>query len=304
MRKKLTLFIVFLAAAVTVSAQRESQAKLLRKAYKAHSTKMLYEFFDNWSEEVKSNEGEAQKPYVAEAHKVFAAFYQPMQTEERGVRKTMYDDKPYFIVQSSLWRIRKADFVLYKQEEIDSFMMARVLEAYADDTAHQKEWLANHDPEDHWTDVGFNYRGNDLFFPGEITVPVSTIDSAVEFRPPVHFEGKKVVYLTKGYEKLLNSFLGNKHVALGEDDIMQPAYSKGNSRSKHIFFNKAALIFYGHWGGYWQYETYPKANQIIFNPEMNRAVVMFRFVYEGGEAILEKQNGEWKVVDVRFTWIE
>lgn len=305
MRNKLTLFILFLAATVTVFAQSESQAKLLRKAYKSHSTKMLYEFFDNWSEEVKSNEGEAQNPYVAEAHKVFAAFYQPMQTVARsGERKTMYDDKPYFIVQSSLWRIRKADFILYKQEEIDSFMVARVLEAYADDTAHQKEWLANHDPEDHWTDVGFNYRGNDFFFPGKITVPVSTIDSAIEFRPPVHFVGKKVVYLTKGYEKILNSFLGKRHAALGEYNIMQPASSKGKSQTKHEFFNNAALIYYGHWGGYWQYETYPEANQIIFNPEMNRAVVMFRFVYEGGEAILEKQNGEWEVVDFRFTWIE
>ena len=37
---------------------------------------------------------------------------------------------------------------------------------------------------------------------------------------------------------------------------------------------------------------------------MNRAVVMFRFVYEGGEVVLEKQNGEWVVVDSRFTWIE
>ena len=37
---------------------------------------------------------------------------------------------------------------------------------------------------------------------------------------------------------------------------------------------------------------------------MNRAVVLFQYVYEGGEAILEKQNGEWKVVDFRFTWIE
>lgn len=37
---------------------------------------------------------------------------------------------------------------------------------------------------------------------------------------------------------------------------------------------------------------------------MNRAVVLFQYVYEGGEAVLEKQNGEWKVVDFQFTWIE
>ena len=296
MRKKLTFFILFLATIFIVSAQSESQAKLLKKAYKLHSTKMLYEFFDNWSEEVKSNEDEAQNPYVAEAHKVFAAFYQPMRTEERGERLTMYDDKPYFIVQGSLWKISEAEVIPYKPEEIDSFMVASILQKFPDDTVEQKVWMGfrnNYKPD---------YSG--YAYPSFCKVTTTTIDSAIVFRPPVQFTGKKVVYLTKGYEKLLNSFLGNKHVALGEDDIMQPAYSKGNSRSKHKFINNAALIFYGHWGGYWQYETYPKANQIIFNPEMNRAVVLFRFVYEGGEAILEKQNGEWKVVDFRFTWME
>ena len=73
---------------------------------------------------------------------------------------------------------------------------------------------------------------------------------------------------------------------------------------KQQFIDNAAHIYYGHWGGYWQYETYPKAEQIIFNPEMNRAVVLFRFVYEGGQVILEKQNGEWTVVDTRLIWIE
>lgn len=304
MREKHLFFVLLLAVSLTASGQSKSQAKLLKDAYKSQSTELLYKFFDNWSEEVKSNEDEAQNPYVAEAHKVFAAFYQPMQIEKNSERITMYDDKPYFIVQGTLWRIRKADFILSKQTEIDSFMIARVLAAYADDTVHQKEWLENLDPEDSWTDIEMNYNGDIYASPFNITVPVSTVDSAVEFRPPVHFEGKKVVYLTKKYEKMLNSFLGNKHVDLGAENIMQPAYSKGESRSKHSFINQAALIHYGHWGGYWQYETYPKANQIIFNPEMNRAVVMFRFVYEGGEAVLEKQNGEWVVVDSRLTWIE
>ena len=305
MRQKFIFFVLLLAISLTVSGQNKSQAKLLKDAYKSQSTELLYKFFDNWSEEVKSNENKAQNPYVAEAHKVFAAFYQPLQIFARsGKRYTMYDDKPYFIVQSTLWRVRKADFILYKQAEIDSFMIARVLETLADDTAHQKEWLKNHDPEDSWTNVRMNYQGENYASMFNITVPVTTVDSAITFRPPLHFEGKKVVYLTNKYEKMLNSFLGDKHVDLGEENIMQPAYSKGESRSKHSFINRAAHIYYGHWGGYWQYETYPQANQIIFNPEMNRAVVMFRFVYEGGEVVLEKQDGEWVVVDSRFTWIE
>ena len=263
---------------------------------------MLFEFFDNWANEVQSNEKKAKNPYVAEAHKVFAAFYQPMQMVKRGARQTMYDDKPYYIVQSSLWKICKTDVILYKQEEIDSFMIARILPVYADDTAYQRQWLENLPPEG-WSGYWFNYY-NDWRSWNTISMPKVTVDSAVEFRPPVHFEGKKVVYLTKKYKKLLDAFLEDRHVDLGENNIMQPAYSKGDSRAKQQFIDNAAHIYYGHWGGYWQYETYPEAEQIIFNPEMNRAVVLFRFVYEGGQVILEKQNGEWTVVDTRFIWIE
>jgi hypothetical protein len=303
MKEKLVFLLLLFVPALTSMTQNRQQAKLLRKAYKEKSTEMLFEFFDNWANEVQSNEEKAKDPYVAEAHKVFAAFYQPMQMVKRGVRKTMYDDKPYYIVQSSLWKICKTDVILYKQKEVDSFMIARILPVYADDTARQRKWLENL-PADAWSRHWFNYNYKNNSFRESIEMPNVVVKSDVRFHPPVHIEGKKVVYLTKKYEKLLDAFLGDHHVDLGEYNIMQPAYSKDDSRAKQQFLDSAARIYYGHWGGYWQYETYPEAEQIIFNPEMNRAVVLFRFVYEGGQVILEKQNGEWTVVDTRFTWIE
>ena len=99
MREKITFFILFLSATLTVFAQSESQARLLKEGYKSQSTELLYKFFDNWSEEVKSNEGEAQNPYVSEAHKVCAAFYQPQQIVARDIDcHALYDETPYFIV--------------------------------------------------------------------------------------------------------------------------------------------------------------------------------------------------------------
>ena len=85
---------------------------------------------------------------------------------------------------------------------------------------------------------------------------------------------------------------------------MQVAYSKGESRKRMNFISNAVRIFYGHWGGYWQYETYPQARSIVFDSQMQRAVVSFRFVYEGGEVIMEKQNGEWTIVSGKLTWKE
>ena len=302
MKAKPTLLVLLFTVTLSSLAQNSQQAKLLRDAYKENSTERLYEFFDNWAKEATSNETEAKDPYVAEAHKVFAAFYQPTQMVERGTRLTMYEDKPYYIVQSSLWKICVADVIPYKREEIDSFWVSRIHQLCANDTNRLKEWMEEVYNIGSWSDLMPNYGHWNV--PIYNTVPTTTVDSAIEFRPQVQFEGKKIVYLTEKYEKLLDSFLGNNHVNLGEDNIMQPAYSKGKSRTKQAFFNNAALIYYGHWGGYWQYETYPRASQIIFNPEMNRAVVLFRFVYEGGQVTLEKQNGEWVIVDSRFTWVE
>jgi hypothetical protein len=300
-RKFIVVFTFLVMIALTAVAQNEQQAKLLKKAYKSHSTKMLYKFFDNWSEKVKPNEDEAQNPYVAEAYKVFAAFYQPMQIYHGYQRYAKYDDKPYFIVQSSLRKIEQAEIILYKPEEIDSFLVARILKYRPNDTIEQKKWI-NICRED--SRIRPDYGGVFGFLNWLTTIPTTTLDSSITFRVPVHFDGKKVVYLTKKYSKLLNSFLGDDHVDLGTYDIMQTAFAKDESQSKQEFLHNAVHIYYGHWGGYWQYNTYPEAEKIIFNPEMSRAVVLFRFVYEGGEAILEKQNGEWKVVDFRFTWQE
>ena len=298
-RKILVVFLVLLTAVVAVMAQDPQQANLLKKAYGLHSTKMLYDFFDNWSEEVRSNEKEANNPYVAEAYKVFAAFYQPLQTySNRNRRYTLYDEKRYFIVQGSLSKIQVAECIPHEPAEIDSFMVNRIRQVYKDDST-RNEWLERY-KQGGAMPCYYSYCSGPLF----THVPLTTLDSAVSFRPPVHFDRKRVVYLTDGYKELLNSFLGNCYVELGECNIMQTAFSKGKSRKRQNFFNKAALIFYGHWGGYWEYVTFPEAYRIVFNPEMNRAIVFFKFIYEGGDVYLEKKDGEWRVVDTRFTWME
>ena len=301
MKRKFSVIILLLLTAVmSVMAQGRQQAKLLKKAYRLHSTQMLYEFFDNWSEEVQSNENEAENPYVTEAHKVFAAFYHPLQTyRDTNRRYTLYDEKPYFIVQGSLYEIQLAECILRGQAEIDSFMVSRIRQTYYMDDSLQNMWIERHRKEDF---EPCYYRQE--CWPPFTHVTWTKLDSAFSFRPPVHFDGKKVVYLTDGYKELLNSFLGNCYVELGERNIMQPAFSKGKSRKRQEFFNQAALIFYGHWGGYWEYVTFPEAFRIVLNTEMNRAIVYFSFIYEGGDVYLEKKDGEWVVVETRFTWIE
>lgn len=299
MKGKAAFFILLLATVFSSMAQSTAQARLLRKAYKMQSTAMLFKFFDNWSEEVKSNERMAKDTYVEEAYKIFATFYQPMcMNDLPDSHLTMYDDKPYFIVQGSLWKICKTDDILYKPKEIDSFVVTRIRPLLPNDTSSLIELISS--VQNDTTKLSYVFWEDRSCAIASPTI----VDSDIEFRPPVHFDGKKVVYLTKKYKKVLDSFLGDKHVDFGKHNIMQPSFSKEESKLKQEFINNAARIFYGHWGGYWQYETYPQANQIIFNSEMNRAIVLYRFIYSGGEVLLEKQNGEWSIVKSRYTWIE
>lgn len=286
----------------------QQNAELLNAAYQNKSKKKLELFLDNWSRAVGSNEKDAPNEYVAEAHKVYAAFYQPLNLAAFNYME-MYQDNPYFIVQGKLGYISITDNIVYTFHDLDSLTVEYYkqhygkedLENYLELDDDQKE--RNFRKPDYLCGFFNPFRETSLCL-WSIPVEIRNIDSAITFRPSVSFEGKKIVYLTDEYEKLLTSFLKDEHVDLGEYDIMQPAFSIGESKKREAFINRKAHIFYGHWGGYWQYETYPKAFGIIFDEQLQRAVIHYRIVYGGGYAIMEKRDGKWTFVEAHDTWVE
>ena len=296
-------FLLLLCSALR--AQNPSQAALLEQAYQDSSVTQLYKFFDNWSAEISSNENNAPNQWVAEAHKVFKAFYQPLQLDKIGCggfeSRFSYQDLPYFIVQNTLYEISVTDTLPFKPDEFEAYFTNRINQTYSDDSI-RKKWIEYlHDEKSF---------GNILWLDGIFDIPnweklaISAVDSSIEFRPQVSFPDKKIVYLTYDYVQLLNNFLGNTYINLEENNIMQPAYSKDESHRRMQFLSKAAKIYYGHWGGYWQYETYPEAYSIIFDTRMQRAVVNFRFIYEGGVVYMEKKDGKWTIFSGELTWME
>lgn len=287
----------------------EAEATLLEEAYQKQDTAKLYEFFDHWAEDITPNESDTttnkwQNEWVAEAHKVFTAFYQPLQLEKIGCSPLQYQEYPYFIVQNSLYKISVAemDTLPFKPDELEAYYTKRVRQTYPDDSTRQKkiEYLQR---EINLSRMSLVFN-DDWFYEPWVKIKTSEIMRNIEFRPQVSFPNKKIVYLTDRYKKMLDDFLGDQHVDLGTENIMQVAYAKDESRQRMEFLMTAARIFYGHWGGYWQYETYPKASSIIFDREMQRAIVYFRFVYEGGEVYLEKKDGEWTIFSGQLTWTE
>ena len=228
MRNKVCLLCVLLLLCTAIQGQNQSQSTLLRKAYKQNSTSLLYQFFDNWSNAVSSNENEAKNKWVAEAHKVYAAFYQPLQLERIGCRseyKDLYKNCPYFIVQSTLNAIYVAEAIPVGPDEREAYFTNRINQMYSEDSI-RKKYLGylrkdknSLEIEDLYPDFDFEWEGISW-----TKVPTTKVGSKISFRPPVNFPDKKIVYLTNKYKRLLNGFLRNKHVGFAKKSIMQVAY--------------------------------------------------------------------------------
>ena len=122
MKHSLAILCCLLLLSPVLYGQSTAQASLLEKAYQDSSVTLLYQFFDNWSADVSSNESEAPNPWVAEAHKVFAAFYQPLQLDKIGCGefRISYQDYPFFIVQDTLYRIYVTETILKVPTSISS----------------------------------------------------------------------------------------------------------------------------------------------------------------------------------------
>lgn len=300
----LIAIVLCLFAFLDAKGQDSSQLDLLREAYEKNSSELLFDFFDRWSAEIQSNEeeGEAKDLYIAEAHQVFKAFYQPLKLKEIGYGSDMYDDSPYFIVQGKLRKISLAEQIVIPEEE-DSFLVARIRQNFQGDNSKLKEWIeAVKNPDNDYKP----FYDREGWWPPFFNISVMTVDSAIEFRPNVQFNDKKTVYLTGEYIRLLNHFC-SEDPAFKLDTIDESFFENFNflsgSKQKLNFLRKAAYVIPGHWGGV-QYETFPIADQIIFNPDMTRAVVQWECYYHGGDAVLIKQDGEWVIVGCRRIWIE
>ena len=310
-------FLLFLCPAL--HSQNQEQKLLLKEAYNRNSEYDLYRFFDNWSKEVPSNETEAPDKWVAEAHKVFVAFYQPLlcgenvfQSEERQ----LYKDNPYFIVQNTLKGIYVADTIPYKTDELIGYYTSHIDKIISDES-YRRKYI-----KDEKYDSKIKYYGSaDSLRTSEILwiqrqlergyllpefdfekqeyqlmkILTIKVDSNITFRPPVHFPDRKIVYLTDEYKKLLEDFLGVEYFEFLGNRILRCERLE-QSEPKIQFVSNAAKVSSHTF--YWELITYPYAYTIVLDRGMRRAVVDFRFDHWGGYVFLEKQNGEWKIVIV------
>jgi hypothetical protein len=332
MKRHVKYIVVTLSCFAWVNsyAQTETTAKskMLEQAYHKRSKAALNSFFQEWQKEIPSiSDSEFNKlnQIQKEAYKVFKAFYQPTNLEKLGGSEwgnDIYKNVKYLLVQN------RVDIYSTNQLYVD-----------AKDSAEQIEWAINNHKIDTAFTFGIDsnedsenraliiihgqsfdsrhpqivYRQNGLIhltlfgqhiYQDDFNSNESLTDSILNFRPKIDCEGKNPLYLVRDYEKRLNKFLENHFKQLGTPNIMSPAQAEGESTKRKEFLEQFIKIWYGHWGGYWQLNSYPTASSICFDKTYTKAKVSFEMVYEGGETILRKENGVWKIISSTLTWIE
>lgn len=290
------LFFLLLFAN-TIKGHSQTPDELLYNAYDKKSTKELVRFFERWNNDIPSvsdSELSIVSDTIREAYRVFTTFYRPTDIHSLGGSEwgnNIYKEADFLIVQNSI-DIYFANKVFFTARDSDEYLVEYINKYFADSL--KQKYLGR-----------YNNRLSQMLYEnfGPEIKEVLT-DSIRNFRPRISCGSKKPLYFSSGYRKVLNDFLKNEHFDLGSGNIMTPARSMGESEQRQKFLEREIKIFYGHWGGYWQLLSYPVAYSIIFDSQMHYAKINFRMVYEGGEAILENQNGQWVLLSSRRTWIE
>lgn len=299
-----TFLLITIALTVPFSccwAQREGQKELLDRAYWEKSVEKLQQFFENWADEIPQNEAEVTNDTIAEAYRVFKAFYHPMQldvitgSDFVAMDTALFMNKPYFIVQGSLREVRVADEIPYTRAERDSFLMHRAREYKL-----EHPWVNLEEVLRDTFEYGPRYEYPS--FPPFEYVPSRRIDSAIRFCPDVRFDGKKVVYLTPEYRVLLDDFMDKPDNSRDPNKLreLMPDY---NGKLRSEFLSWMALVRRRNMLS-WDYQTGPWVYGIILDAQLQRAVVLYYYRFGGYQTTLLKELGEWRVAKVVSTWIE
>lgn len=291
MKKAIILFLL-----CSFFSQSYSQFKLLEEAYKKKSEEQLKEFFVHWQKEIPSisnEEFESLSDIEKEVYNVFCIFYNPIELQTIGSSEqedTIYQNVNYLVIQNSLhYRVQDKIFftdeekvAIYKkllakdgQKGIDSLKMQNI-------PSFAEEWVLE------------ELVGNDWILNNTIS----------NFRPPISLSNKNIVYLNSSYYTGLTKFLGS-HIKKNESKTKYSYYlSKEEIKNRQLFLEQNIKVWGGHWGAYWLLSTFPSVDSIVFDKEIEYARVFFRIVYQGGEALLKKENGKWRLMSSKVTWTE
>lgn len=321
--KTLLLHIFFILLSTSLYSQ-----DLLEQAYKNKSEKELNHFFRNWQENIPpitNEEFKNETDTIQEAYKIFTAFYHPhhlVTTDKKSKQDiSIYHKVNYYIVQNSL-KISFQDKIYYSEEEIGQ-IITNYINTVDDPLKELGEFTDEQLQHMHVSiNVLDQYRENQLKRYKEekgvyiklleergvldkmLNSPIHSSRIVNNFRPYIKTD-KPVVFLTPKYNQILNSFLGVSPGRIHEESNSEkPLQIRKDSEKRRKFLEKSIRISHGYWSNNWELVTYPEIVHLVFDKDMQYAKVIFRLVYQSGEAILIKVNDEWVVSSTKLIWKE
>ena len=104
-----------------------------------------------------------------------------------------------------------------------------------------------------------------------------------DFRPEINITSR-IVYLSTKYENIINDFLNKSDFFEKEDKIK--------------FIRRIGNISGGRINS-----TYPLVQMIKLNSSFNEAIVTLEFQFGGSEVLMKRVEYEWKIIDIKQTWI-
>lgn len=174
------------------------QRDLLNTAYENHSDTLLQEFFENWSKAYQPDTATTD-PYVAEAYKVFYAFFDPLVIDNKGyINSGHYNESQYFVIEPNLWWLGIVDSICLDEGSEEQFVESRPPFSL------------------------YRYYKNSVMW-----------DSNMVFFAPI--KHSKCLYLTDEYRELLDDFFPEGAHFSREELEQKP---RAEFLSRHVYFYK------------------------------------------------------------------
>jgi hypothetical protein len=133
------------------------------------------------------------------------------------------------------------------------------------------------------------------------------------FRPALHLEGKKVLYLNEKYLDPMLRFLTGKDESLVDVYSHEPngywenreSTSDKNAEGRRKYLNNCLDIAPGHWAVGWHFVTFPTIELLLLDKELKSAVILYRASFSsGGHALMKKSPEGWRLINRKCTWVE
>lgn len=296
------IYALLISVLFLLTGQAKAQtAEQLEQAYKEQSTEKLKAFFNDWAKDLKPatvRQRKKMSKLVQRAYAIFEAFYNPHDLANHGSTQwgnDIYTGFNYLLIQNA-FKIFQKDKVYYTDEEARAYTIDNILKNVP--VKYHDKWLASVKSGDKYFVRSYGPNNKLIWDDSEKVL----LDSVTNFRPNIVQTTATPLYLTEKYSKLLDGFLGNTHSPFAEGGIMNTARAKGESANRQQFLQNYIKIYYGHWGGSWEYLSSPSIGALVFDKDMKYAKIFYGMIYEGGEAFLKFEDNTWKLISMERKW--